>query len=329
MPKQSSKNETRYPKNEIVASRARPALDDVAVFVLVAKHASFVTAARSASIPTSTVSRAVARLEENMGVRLLARTTRRVALTDEGRQLALAAAPHLDGLQEALVVTSDRRSEPSGLIRVTAPAYTGATRVATALAELSEKYPELAIEIDSTNALRDLVEGGFDFGVRVGPIADQDFVARRLWSGNFGLFAAKSFVKSSLRGKKHVMREVVERSPCITLRANQVWRFRDSSGRVVAMTPRVRFAVNDPRAAVEVARHGGGLVVAPREAVAALERSERGSGLVALTTELGDPEPVELFIVYPSRRLLPRRVQLAIDWLRRPKYRHRFNGLWP
>src|SRR5258706_13355669 len=128
---------TKYPKNGTMAG----AFDDLAVFVLVAKNESFVEASRKAAIPRSSVSRAVARLEEEVGVRLLQRTTRKVAVTAEGRELVSRAALHLDGLQEALARAADRRAELSGLVRVTAPAYTGAARLAPALADFAQKHP--------------------------------------------------------------------------------------------------------------------------------------------------------------------------------------------
>src|SRR4051812_3454636 len=99
------------------------ALDDLAVFVSVAQHVSFVQASRRLGIPPSSVSRSVARLEEDLGVALLRRTSRKVAVTDDGRQLLLRAAAHVEGLEEALATAADRHPEPSGVVRVTAPAY--------------------------------------------------------------------------------------------------------------------------------------------------------------------------------------------------------------
>jgi DNA-binding transcriptional LysR family regulator len=236
-----------------------------------------------------------------------------VAVTDEGRDLLLRAGPLVDGLREALASAADRRAEPSGLVRVTAPAYTGATRVAAALADFAREHPQVTIELDPSNAIRDLVEERFDFGVRVGPVVDVDFVARKLWSGAFGLFAAPSLAKR-LGGKRaSLTREALARAPCVVTRPGGEWRFRDERGRSVAVRPTARFAVNDPRAAIEVARRGVGVVLAPVDA--AVE-----AGLVALETDFGSPEPVDLYVVYPSRRLLPRRVRLAIDWLAQPRY---------
>ena len=117
------------------------ALDDLAVFVSVAENASFAEASRRLRVPTSSVSRAVARLEESLGVSLLRRSSRAVTLTDEGRDLLASAATHLEGLEEALRAAADRKTEPSGVVRVTAPAFTGSTRVATALGAFALAHP--------------------------------------------------------------------------------------------------------------------------------------------------------------------------------------------
>lgn len=297
----------RHSKIGMIESRAT--LDDLAVFVAVAQHASFSEASRRLAVPTSTVSRAVARLEEGLGVSLLRRTSRTVVATSEGRQLVLHAAGHVDGLREALALTAEQHPEPSGLVRVTAPAFTGATRVSKSLASFALAHPKVSIELDATNTLRDLVHDGFDFGIRIGPQADADFVARPLWKGQFGLFAARPFIARGLRGRARITREMLERVPCIVLRPSAVWRFRDRDGQLTEIRPRPDFSVNDPRAAVDVARSGLGVVLAPLEAV------PEDSELVRLKTDFGEPQDAELFIVYPTRRLLPLRVRAAIEWL--------------
>jgi len=285
-------------------------IDDVAVFVAVAQHASFVAASRETGVTTSSVSRAVARLEDALATRLLQRSSRKVVLTDAGRQLLLHAAPHVAGLGEALAVAADRHPEPSGTVRVTAPAYTGSTRIADALARFALAHPKIRIELDATNTIRDVLEDGYDFAIRVGAKVDASFVARRIFHGAFGLFATPGFVKRVRTPREPVGRELLERAPCVVSRVSARWTFRQAaSGAVTEVAPRVHFAVNDPRAAVAVAARGVGFVVAPLEAADAEPR------LVRVTSPLGEPVPLELYLVYPSRRLLPVRVRLAIDWL--------------
>jgi LysR family transcriptional regulator, transcriptional activator AphB len=284
--------------------------DDLATFVEVARHLSFVEASRRAKVPASTVSRSVARLETALGVRLFQRTSRKVVLTDEGRQLLLRGAPSLDELREALIGVADRRAELRGRIRVTAPAFTGATRVARSLAAFAHAHPGVTIELDASNTIRDLIEDGFDLAIRVGPLADSDLVARHLWDGHFGLFAERAFLVKALRGRKSASRELLERSPAVVTRLSTGWRFRDDEGAITEVSPRTKFAVNDPRAAVEVARRGLGFVLAPLDAVPPRDRQ-----LAVVRCDLGEPVPAPIYAVYPSRRLLPVRVKRALDWL--------------
>jgi DNA-binding transcriptional LysR family regulator len=303
------KNGTRHAKNGMI-SRATAGLDDLSLFVCVAQHQSFAAASRRLAVPTSSVSRAVARLEDELGVQLLRRSSRSVALTEEGRQLLDRTALHLEGLEEALASTAERRPRASGVVRVTAPAYTGSTRIARSLGAFTLAHPEIIIELDATNIIRDLLQEGFDFGVRVGSHTSPDFVARRLWQGQYGLFAAQSFVNGALSGKQQISRETLEREPCVALRRSACWRFRGLSGDLLEVSPHVAFTVNDPRGTAEVARQGVGIALLPLDSVA-----NDSHGLVRLRTDFGEPEPVELYVVYPTRRLLPLRVRLAIDWL--------------
>ena len=107
-------------------------------------------------------------------------------------------------------------------------------------------------------------------------------------------------------GPLRATREVLDRTPAVVLRRTASWRFVDRRGDVVEVCPSVRFAVNDPRAAVDAAREALGLVIAPVEAA---------EGLVRIHPPFGEPAPVVLYLVYPSQRRLPRRVRLTIDWL--------------
>jgi len=302
MARRTNKIEPQYPGFGMI--------DDVAVFVAVAQHASFVAASRETGVTTSSVSRAVARLEDALATRLLQRSSRKVALTEAGRQLLLHAAPHVAGLGEALAIAADRHPEPTGTVRVTAPAYTGSTRVADALARFALAHPSIRIELDATNTIRDLVDDGYDLAIRVGANVDPSFVARRVFHGAFGLFATPGFVKRARKPREPIGRDVLERAPCVVSRTSARWTFRDAAtGAVTEIAPCVHFAVNDPRAAVAVAARGVGFVVAPLEAAAAEPR------LVRVSSPLGEPASLELYLVYPSRRLLPVRVRLAIDWL--------------
>jgi DNA-binding transcriptional LysR family regulator len=140
---------------------------DVQLFVAVARQASFVKASRRTGVPTSTLSRAVARLEKSLGVRLLHRTSRRVSPTHEGERLLARASPLMDELREVLGDVTDREEEPAGRLRVTAPVVTGSERIGRALIAYAAAHPCISMDLCLTNSVLNLVEEGFDLAFRV------------------------------------------------------------------------------------------------------------------------------------------------------------------
>ena len=287
-----------------------PPSEDLQLFVAVARHLSFVEASRRTGVPTSSVSRRVVRLEESLGVRLLQRTSRQVALTQEGARLLERAAPLVDGLAVALEATAEREAEPAGRLRVTAPVMTGARRVAPALFGFVARHPRVALELDLSNAVVPLVEAGVDLAFRAGPVRDAELVARHLWSVPFTLAAAPALVREALGGRTRVSRDVLGTLPAVFSRPGG-WRLRRRDGSLDVVRPRERVTVNDPRVALDAALRGLGVVCAPLEDVEA-----QGGALLQLSVPGRSVESRELYAVYPSRRLLPARVRLALEWVR-------------
>lgn len=285
-------------------------LDDVRIFVAVAQHASFVEAARRTGVPTSTVSRRVAQLEEMLGTRLLQRTSRRVGLTQEGARLLERAGPLLDQLSSVLDTSADREDEPAGRLRVTAPVQTGTQRIAPALFSFAARHPRLTVELKLTNSVVDLVEEGFDLAFRAGPVHDRELVARRMWTLPFALAASPRFVRQVLNGRTRLERDSFGSVPAILTRPGGAWRFLRRDGSVEELRPREQLSVNDPRVAIAAAVQGLGVVCTSREAI-----EEQGKALVQLSVTGRTVEPREFFAVYPSRRLLSSRVRMALDWV--------------
>ncbi|WP_338865069.1 LysR family transcriptional regulator [Myxococcus stipitatus] len=285
--------------------------ENLRIFVAVARQLSFGEAAKRLGIPVSTVSRRVALLEEQLGTRLLQRTSRRVGLTLEGSRLLLRAGPLLDQLSEVLDEAVDREEEPAGKLRVTAPVTSGAQRLAPLLFSFAAQHPRVDVELVLTNALVDLVEEGFDLAFRVGPIRDAELVARRLWSIESVLAASPRFVREHLKGRPQVTCAALENVPAILTQPRGVWRLRRRDGGVDEVRPRhVRAVVNDPRVAMNAALEGLGVVSVPREMA-----DSQGQALVPISVKGRMLEPREVFAVYPSRRQLSTRARRALDWV--------------
>jgi DNA-binding transcriptional LysR family regulator len=175
---------------------AEPVLGELATFVRVIESGSFARAARELGVPTSTVSRTVARLEQALGVSLLRRSTRSLRATPEGQSLFERAGPAVTALRHAARSVVPDDDQPRGTLRVTAPVDLGATLVAGVATELTRRHPELRIELQLTNRFVRLIEEGFDVAVRAAArLQDSSLVAKKVGSLEAWLYAAPDYLR--------------------------------------------------------------------------------------------------------------------------------------
>jgi DNA-binding transcriptional LysR family regulator len=155
-------------------------LNRVSAFVRVVHDGSFTAAARALGLPKSSISRSVAQLEQDLGIRLLHRTTRQLHLTDAGAAFYERVSRALGDIDEATTAASDTQAELSGVVRVTAPVDLGVWSLASIIARFVRKHPKIRVELSLTGRVVDLVAEGFDFAVRAGPLRDSSLIARRV-----------------------------------------------------------------------------------------------------------------------------------------------------
>ena len=158
----------------------REELADLAAFVAVAEERNFTRAARKLGMSQSAVSQIVRRLEERLGLRLLARTTRSVAPTEAGERLLATMSPLLRSLDAGVAALSELRDKPSGTIRITTVEHAARTIVCPALNRLLPDYPDVKVEVVIDYGLADVVAERFDAGVRIGEQVDKDMIAVRI-----------------------------------------------------------------------------------------------------------------------------------------------------
>ena len=162
-------------------------LNLVTAFVRVVEQQSFTSAAKALGLPKSSVSRRVTELEEELGVQLLHRTTRKLALTEAGRSYYEQAERALSELQAAAESASGMDTEARGVVRVTAAFDLGVLGLAEMLAEFLQMYPDIHVEISLSSKVVNLVDEGFDIGVRGGPARDASLVAKRAGKASLAL----------------------------------------------------------------------------------------------------------------------------------------------
>jgi len=169
--------------------------DELGVLVTVAEAGSLSAAAKQLGVPKSTVGRAIARLEEELGVPLVRRMARGPALTEPGLVLANRAAPHIAGLRNAAIAQGREAQEAYGVLRVTAPADIGAHLIAPLLAGFFARYPRVRVELESTLRVVDLVREGFDLAIRVtlGRLPASTLTAKKLAPMNLALYASTQY----------------------------------------------------------------------------------------------------------------------------------------
>src|SRR5262245_51109836 len=198
----------------------RANLSQLAVLSTVAQCASFRGAARELGIAPSAVSHAVSSLEARLGVRLLARSTRSVAPTEEGAQLLERLRPALSEIDLALETAAEARDRPAGNLRLTVPRTAAHLTLTPRLGAFAAAYPEIVLEIVIEDRFTDVVEGGFDAGVRLGESLQRDMIAVRIGPDLRGAVVAAPSYFASMPKPRHP-RELADHR-CI--------RFRFSSG---------------------------------------------------------------------------------------------------
>jgi DNA-binding transcriptional LysR family regulator len=169
--------------------------DELGVLVAVAEAGSLSAAAKQLGVPKSTVGRAIARLEGELGVSLVRRMARGPALTEPGLVLANRAAPHIAGLRDAAAAQSRESREAYGVLRVTSPADIGAHLIAPLLAGFFARHPRVRIEVENTLRVVDLVREGFDLAIRVtmGRLPASTLIAKKLAPMNLALYAGTQY----------------------------------------------------------------------------------------------------------------------------------------
>jgi len=285
-------------------------LNDVAAFVRVVENSGFAKAARELGVPTSTVSRAVQRLEDAVGVRLLHRTTRNLSVTSEGHAFHQRVSPLVASLRDATRTLGSGSKEPEGLLRLTAPNDIGSAFLSEEVVRFCERYPLLRVELILTNRKLNLVSDGIDLAVRAGRLESSSLVARKVGTLHVELYAAPSYAE---RHRLPTTLPELLRHQIIGFAAREgkvSWQLEGPRGQE-SVELSCRIACDDFGFVRAAAVAGGGIGLLPRT----IALSDVASGrLVRVLPDYGQ-KGAALYVVYPSARQVPTKVSLFRDFL--------------
>lgn len=288
-------------------------LGSIELFCLTAQWQGFTPAAKAAGLTPAAVSRSVARLEAQLGVRLFVRTTRTVRLTEAGRRYHEQCRQALGQLAEAERELSGQQQRPSGLVRASFPTSYGHCRILPLIPAFTQRHPEIELELQLTNRNVDIVDEGFDLAVRGRTPPDSGLVARKLEDADLVIVASPAYLR---RRKRPRTEQDLASLSCIQFllpRSGQPvpWLLRRDGQDIEWLTSGPLRCADDILATVTLARAGAGVLQTYRFIV---EQDLRDGSLIELLPDLaGASRPFS--VMHPAHRHMPLRVRVFIDFL--------------
>lgn len=287
-------------------------IGDIGLFLRVLDLGSISAAARSLDLSVAVASQRLQRLERDLGVRLLHRTTRRLHATPEGAVLAEQGRALVDDLEALSISLRQAGTGVSGTLRITTSSSFGRLYVSPLLPEFLTQHPGLSVSVNLTDNVLDLVSAGFDLAIRIGALDDSTLVARQLANNRRVLCAAPDYLRR--RGTPRTPQDLA-RHECLVLVGSQgrqdVWRLGDGAGGEIAVRVRGRIEANTGELLSDAALAGFGIALHSTWHVGADLRAGR------LVQVLADYPLADtgIYAVMPQRRLVPPRVRAFVDFL--------------
>lgn len=292
-------------------------LNDLALFEEVIRTGGFSAAARKLNLPKASVSRAVQRLEDDLAVRLIQRTTRSLRLTEAGELLYQQAHVSLQQLEEALCRLKNRHAQPEGHLKITMPIEFGMFFMGSLIADFMQLYPRVYVQLDLSSRLVNLIEEGFDLALRMGQgmLQDSSLVAQKI--GELAL----SFYASPYYLGKHGRPDTLQ-----ALTRHESILFRHTHEQTIHVGP--RFPKKGPNSRIEIQLHGKLSVdhySVMRDAAVAgagialmppfMCQAEVSAGQLVNILEQHAVETDQLFLLYPTRKHQPAAVKALLDFM--------------
>jgi len=284
-------------------------LNRVVTFLRVVEAGSFTAAAKALDLPTSSVSRSVAKLERDLGIVLLERTTRSVALTDAGRTYYERARDAVTGLDEAMAMAGEAASEPSGFVRLAAPPEMSG-KLTASLGGFIRKYPKIQVDVVTTARGAELVGSGVDLAIVLGRLDDSSLMVRRLGTTVYRLYASAAYLER--HGHPQSIADLRHHN-AVLHRGNHgrtIWELTGPSG-TESVEVQGALSGDSFQFVMQGITAGHGIGLLPEQCLMAPDRGPEQ--IVAVLPEVSAQGAVQS-LVYASQHL-PKRVKLLRDYL--------------
>ena len=279
------------------------------VFTRVVEHGGFTAAARKLGMSVSAITKTIARLESELGIQLLNRTTRQLSTTDYGQEFYQRSVRILADLEEAETVVRAGSVAPRGRVRVVVPLSFGRITLIPELPTFLARYPEIALDLNFSDQGLDLIGEGYDVAVRTGHITDSSLTARRLISSSSMLtVAAPRYLKE--HGTPTTPADVKDHN-CLVGRFGPEWPFREKNGRNITVRVRGNVFIHSGDALREAVVAGIGIA----QGTHWLLRKDLEIGAVKPVLSAYAPDGAPISVLYPANRFLPAKVRVFIDFL--------------
>lgn len=291
----------------------RDELGNLAMFRTVAEERSFTRAAARLGLSQSALSHSIRRLETNLGLRLLTRTTRSVMPTEAGDRLLESLGPALDQIEARIAMLTELREQPAGTIRITTSAHAARTLLWPAIDRLTAEHPDINVELNIESALTNIVAERYDAGVRLGERLEQDMIAMRIGPRlRMATVGSPDYLKT--RGIPKVPQDLAQHS-CVNLRMVSgnvyAWEY-EKDGRELNIKVRGQLILNDVELMVAAALAGHGLIHLVEDRIMPLIAD---GSLVRVLDDWCDPFD-GYYLYYPSRRQSSPAFTILLDTLR-------------
>lgn len=279
----------------------------MALFIQVAELGSFAAAATQKGIARSVVTRQIAALEAHLGVQLIARSTRRQALTSAGKVYLERCKAIIDLVQQSEAELIEEQLTPKGNLRVSLPLSFGLRHLSDVLMQFAQRYPDIHLELDYSDRMVDVAAEGFDVAIRIASELALSDIVRKIGQCELCFVAAPSYL--ALHGTPQSPEDLLQHQ-CLQYSHHSRWMFTES-GKEVSFSTKGRIKANNGDALAKAAAAGMGVSLMPDF----IARDYLADGRLTRILSDDTQAPIGIYAVLPSNSYIPERVKLVVDFL--------------